>query len=148
MFEDNRYNGLIIYKVPETSPPKLSALPEGVTNMFEGGRGSGKGEFDSPTRNCVDANGNILVADTNNGRIEKFSPTGSFLSTMGIKGIGYGQLGAPNGIAIDRSGNIYVAEVASNHRVEKLASRWDFHRRVERARRRILRTAPYRYWPG
>ncbi len=65
--------------------------------------------------------GNILVADTNNGRIEKFSPTGGFLSTMGIKGIGYGQLGAPNGIAIDRVGNIYVAD-ASKHVVEKLAS--------------------------
>ena len=70
---------LVIYKVPETSPPKLSALPEGVTNMFEGGKGSGKGEFDSPLGMCIDGNGNILVADTGNGRIEKFSPTGIFL---------------------------------------------------------------------
>jgi DNA-binding beta-propeller fold protein YncE len=121
VFEDPKYNGLIIYKVPETSPPKLSALPEGVTNMFEGGRGSGKGEFDSPLGMCIDGNGNILVADTNNGRIEKFSPTGSFLSVIASKGSGHGQLGEPNGIAVDRSGNIYVAEVASNHRVQKLA---------------------------
>jgi len=121
VFEDPKYNGLIIYKVPETSPPKLSALPQGVTNMFEGGRGSGKGEFDSPLGMCIDANGNILVADTGNGRIEKFSPTGSFLSVIGSKGSGHGQLGEPNGIAVDRSGNIYVAEVASNHRVQKLA---------------------------
>ena len=121
VFEDPKYNGLIIYKVPETSPPKLSALPEGVTNMFEGGRGSGKGEFDSPRGMCVDGNGNILVADTGNGRIEKFSPTGSFLSVIASKGSGHGQLGEPNGIAVDRSGNIYVAEVASNHRVQKLA---------------------------
>src|SRR6266481_2439228 len=82
VFEDPKYNGLIIYKVPETSPPKLSALPEGVTNMFEGGKGSGKGEFDLPSGMCVDGNGNILVADTGNGRIEKFSPTGSFLSVI------------------------------------------------------------------
>jgi len=27
VFEDNRYNGLIIYKVPDTPPPSLSALP-------------------------------------------------------------------------------------------------------------------------
>jgi DNA-binding beta-propeller fold protein YncE len=121
VFEDPKYNGLIIYKVPETSPPKLSALPEGVTNMFEGGRGSGKGEFDLPTGICIDGNGNILVADTGNGRIEKFSPTGSFLSVIASKGSGHGQLGEPNGIAVDRSGNIYVAEVASNHRVQKLA---------------------------
>jgi DNA-binding beta-propeller fold protein YncE len=121
VFEDNRYNGLVIYKVPETSPPKLSALPEGVTNMFEGGRGTGKGELDSPMGIAVDPNGNVLVADTNNGRIEKFSPTGAFLSIIGSKGSGHGQLGEPNGIAVDRSGNIYVAEVGSNHRVQKLA---------------------------
>jgi len=121
VFEDNRYNGLVIYKVPDTPPPKLSSMPEGVTNAFEGGRGAGKGEFDSPTGIAVDANGNILVADTNNGRIEKFSPTGTFLSTIGIKGTGYGLLGAPNGIAIDRAGNIYVAD-AGNHRVQKLAA--------------------------
>ncbi len=122
VFEDPKYNGLIIYKVPETSPPKMSALPEGVTNMFEGGRGAGKGEFDSPLGMCIDDNGNILVADTGNGRIEKFSPTGTFLSALGIDRIGHGQLGEPNGIAVDRSGNIYVAEVASNHRVQKLAT--------------------------
>ena len=83
--------------------------------MFEGGKGSGKGEFDSPLGMCVDGNGNILVADTGNGRIEKFSPTGTFLSVIASKGSGHGQLGEPNGIAVDRSGNIYVAEVASNH---------------------------------
>ena len=123
IFEDkqNRYNSLIIYKIPDTPPANLSSLPEGVSNMFDGGRGSDKGQFDAPTGIAVDANGNILVADTNNGRIEKFSPAGGFLSTMGIKGIGYGQLGAPNGIAIDKLGNIYVAD-ASKHVVEKLAS--------------------------
>jgi len=123
VFEDkqNRYNSLIIYKIPDTPPANLRSLPEGVTNMLDGGRGSDKGRFDGPTGIAVDANGNVLVADTNNGRIEKFSPAGGFLSSMGIKGIGYGQLGAPNGIAIDRVGNIYVAD-ASKHVVEKLAS--------------------------
>ncbi len=105
---------------PGTPPPQLSSLPEGVTTMFEGGKGTDEGQFDSPRGIAVDANGNILAADTNNGRIEKFSPTGTFLSTIGSKGTGHGQLRDPNGIAVDRSGNIYVAE-ASNHRVQKLA---------------------------
>src|SRR4029077_11565818 len=123
IFEDkqNRYNSLTIYKVPDTPPVNLSSLPEGVSNMFDGGRGGDRGQFDAPTGIAVDGGRNVLVADTNNGRIEKFSPTGTFLSTMGIKGIGYGQLGAPNGIAIDKLGNIYVAD-ASKHVVEKLAS--------------------------
>ena len=88
--------------------------------MFEGGRGTDEGQFDSPTGMCVDGNGNILVADTGNSRIEKFSPTGTFLSIIGAKGSGHGQLADPNGIAIDRSGNIYVAEIDSKHRVQKL----------------------------
>jgi len=121
VYEDSRINGLVIYKVPDTPPPTLTALPEGVTNMFEGGKGAGKGQFDSPTGIAVDTKGNILVADTNNGRIEKFSPNGTFLSTLGTDRIGHGQLVEPNGIAIDYAGNIYVAEVGSNHRVQKLS---------------------------
>ena len=86
---------------------------------FEGGKGTGRGQFDSPTGIAVDGSGNVLVADTGNGRIEKFSPTGAFLSIIGTKGSGQGQFAQPNGIAIDRVGNIYVAD-AGNHRVLKL----------------------------
>jgi DNA-binding beta-propeller fold protein YncE len=114
VFEDNTYNGLVIYKISDTPPPQLSALPEGVANMFEGGPGAGKGEFDSPTGIFVEGNGNVLVADTGNGRIEKFSPNGTFVTSIG-------QFEAPNGIALDRAANIYVAD-ASNHRVQKLAA--------------------------
>jgi DNA-binding beta-propeller fold protein YncE len=121
VYDADKYNGLVIYKVPDTPPPKLSALPEAVSNMFEGGRGTGKGEFDFPAGIAVDRNGNFLVSDTNNGRIEKFSPTGTFLDIIGSKGSGQGQLGAPNGIAVDSTGSIYAAD-ASNHRVQKLAA--------------------------
>jgi sugar lactone lactonase YvrE len=123
VFEDkqNRYNSITIYKVPDKPPPNLRELPEAVSNMLEGGKGTGKGEFDFPAGIAVDRNGNFLVADTNNGRLEKFSPTGTFLDVIGIKGSGQGQFGAPNGIAVDHSGNIYVAD-AGNHRVEKLSA--------------------------
>ncbi len=101
--------------------PELGALRERVTDMSKGGKGTGKGQLDSPTGIAVDPNGNILVADTMNGRIEQFSPSGTFVTSIGTRGKGHGQLGEPNGIAVDRAGNIYVAE-ASNHRVQKLAS--------------------------
>jgi Uncharacterized conserved protein len=97
----------------DTAPPQFTWLPETGTTMFEGGKGTENGQFDSPTGIAVDSKGNILVADTGNGRIEKFSPTGTFL--MSIK-----QFEAPNGIAVDRAGNIYVAEIGSKHRVQKL----------------------------
>ena len=101
--------------------PEFTSLPQSAVNTFQGGKGIGRGQFDSPTGIAVDGSGNVLVADTNNGRIEKFSATGTFLSILGTKGSGQGQFRAPNGIAVDGTGNIYVAD-AANHRVEKLTS--------------------------
>ena len=113
------------------------AVPARVADMFKGGNGVGTGKFDSPTGIAVDPNGNILVADTGNGRIQKFSSSGTSLSTIGTKGSGPGQLGLPRGIAIDRAGNIYVAD-ASNQRVQKLAPNGTF----------IAEWAPGLYGPG
>jgi DNA-binding beta-propeller fold protein YncE len=101
--------------------PGFTSLPKSATNTFQGGKGIGRGQFDSPTGIAVDGSGNVLVADTGNGRIEKFSPTGAFLSIIGTKGSGQGQFAQPNGIAIDRVGDIYVAEIGSKHRVQRLA---------------------------
>ena len=104
---------------PTAQPPQFGCVPKGAANMFRGGRGSGEGQFDSPTAITVDRNGNVLVADTGNERLEKFSPTGSFISATPISSA-QGHSGAPNGIAVDRAGNIYVAD-ARNHCVQKLA---------------------------
>ena len=100
--------------------PEFTSLPESAPNTFQGGKGTGRGQFDSPAGIAVDGSGNVLVADTNNGRIEKFSATGTFLGILGTKGTGYGQLRNPNGIAVDRIGNIYVADALRNC-VQKLA---------------------------
>src|SRR5205807_10458886 len=76
---------------------------------------TGKGQFDFPRGIAAESSGNILVADTNNGRIQKFSPDGTFLSTFGKPGGGEGELKEPNGIAVDRSGNMYVADALNQH---------------------------------
>ena len=122
VFEDKqgRYNSLTIYKIPDAAPRQFSSLPEVTASMFEGGKGTGSGQFDGPLGIAVDRAGNVLVPDSRNGRIEKFAPTGMFITSIGVKGTGYGQFKEPNGIAIDRDGNIYVAD-AGNHRVQKLA---------------------------
>jgi DNA-binding beta-propeller fold protein YncE len=117
------YRTSAIYKVPASLPAGVGGqgFVRAPVTAFEGGQGNGKGQFDSPRAIAIDSAGNIFVADTNNGRIEKFSPSGIFIASIGTKGSGHGQLGEPNGIAVDRAGNIYVAEVAHNHRVQKLA---------------------------
>jgi DNA-binding beta-propeller fold protein YncE len=100
-------------QVPGTQLPRLGAFRESVTDLSRGGKGTGKGQFDSPTGIAVDPNGNVLVADTGNRRIEKFSPNGAFVTDIG-------QFEAPNGISIDRAGIIYIAEIGSMHCVQKI----------------------------
>jgi DNA-binding beta-propeller fold protein YncE len=113
---------LVIYKIPGSFVPGL--VPEGSSKLpvtaFEGGHGNGRGQFDSPRGIAADSGGNIFVADTNNARIQKFSPNGTFVTSIGTKGKGPGQLGAPNGIAISHTGELYISD-AGNHRVQKLA---------------------------
>ncbi len=110
----------LLAATPDMPPSQGNSLPQGPPSMFKGGKGTENGEFDSPTGIAFDGNGNVLVADAGNERIEKFSPTGAFLSIIGANGNGHGQLAEPNGIAVDQAGNIYVAEVG-NHCVRKLA---------------------------
>ena len=117
--KEHKYNSLTIYKVPETAPSAFSSLPAVGNSMFEGGKGLEKGQFDLPRGMTVDASGNVLIADTNNGRIQKFSPAGVFLRVIGTKGEGLGEFREPCGVAVDSSGNIYVADTA-NQRVQKL----------------------------
>jgi DNA-binding beta-propeller fold protein YncE len=127
----NQYGGLVIYKVP-VPPPKDMKRPDPArlqallmqnppVTMFQGGKGAGRGQFDFPRGVAVDATGNVLVSDTNNGRIQKFTAGGVYLSVFGSVGRNSGQFREPNGLAVDSRGNIYVADVA-NHRVQKLAA--------------------------
>jgi sugar lactone lactonase YvrE len=113
--KENRYRKLMIYKVPDSVPPNVANmdLSEPAVTCFEGGHGSGKGQFDNPHGLGVDSAGNIFVADTGNARIEKFSPNGTFVTSIATLD--------PNGVAIDHTGDIYVAEIDSEHRVLKLA---------------------------
>lgn len=105
----------VIYKIPGSFPTGLvrEGSSRSPVTAFEGGHGSGKGQFDNPRGIAIDSAGNILVADTDNGRIEKFSQNGTFVTSIG-------PFEAPSGIAIDRAGNIYVAEIGSKNRVQKL----------------------------
>jgi DNA-binding beta-propeller fold protein YncE len=119
VFQEHKYDLLTIYKIPETPPSQLKSLPEVGTNMFEGEKGPGKGQFDFPRGMAIDRAGNVLIADTNNGRVQKFSPDGVFLSVIGTKGEGLGEFREPCGVAADSSGNIYVADTG-NQRVQKL----------------------------
>ena len=109
--------------------------------------GAGDGQFNDPRRVAIDAGGNVYVSDSSNNRIEKFSSSGTFLSTWGwgvadgsnafqvctsscqagIHGSGDGQLWTPQGVAVGSSGNVYVADW-NNARVQQFSSSGAFLR--------------------
>ena len=72
-----------------------------------------------PRAIAFDPEGNLLVADTGNKRILKFSPEGEFLGQWGGYGVEAGQYDEPVGLAVDAEGNVYVADTW-NRRIQKL----------------------------
>jgi sugar lactone lactonase YvrE len=82
-----------------------------VVNRF-GRRGTGPGEFNSPTFVAVAPDGSISVADSLNFRIQRFRPDGALITSFGLPGDGAGHFTRPKGIAIDTTGRIYVVDAA------------------------------------
>lgn len=57
----------------------------------------------------MDLSGNILVVDSGNHRILRFSNTGGYIDQWGSLGSGNGQFNFPVGVAVDTAGNVFVA---------------------------------------
>ena len=74
-----------------------------------GVRGSGDGELRFPFGLAVDALGNVYVADTFNGRVQKFTGEGQFLKAWTVPTQGPLQFSMPVGIVVNASGTVYVA---------------------------------------
>ena len=81
-----------------------------------------------PRRVVLDAAGNLFVADRDNNRIRKISPTGIITTVAGIAEAGFSgdggpanaaRLDGPAGIALDAAGNLYIAD-DNNDRIRKV----------------------------
>ena len=81
---------------------------------------------------ALDREGNIILVDGRDHRIQKFKPDGTFL---GVKGI-YGtedplQFNDPIGVGISESGEVYVCD-RRNHRIQVLNSSLAYQRKFGR----------------
>ncbi len=65
--------------------------------------------FYMPLDMALDADGNLYVLDTGNHRIQKFSPEGVYLATLGRQGQGPGEFNFPGSLDIDEAGGLIVA---------------------------------------
>ncbi|XP_063992247.1 brain tumor protein isoform X1 [Diachasmimorpha longicaudata] len=81
--------------------------PMQIRSKF-GQLGPSKGQFNSPHGFCLGTDEDIIVADTNNHRIQIFDKTGQFKSQFGIPGKEEGQLWYPRKVAVMRNCGKFV----------------------------------------
>ncbi len=81
--------------------------------------------FYGPRAIAFDKDGNLLVMDTGNKRIQKFDRDGKFLAQFGVVGTMEGQFNEPVGLAVDKDGNIYVADTW-NRRIQKFDANFKY----------------------
>lgn len=80
--------------------------------------GNEPGELDEPKGLCLDSQGDIYVADSNNHRIQVFSPVGALKLAFGEEGAEPGRLYYPRVVRLNAQGDIYVAD-SKQGRVQK-----------------------------
>jgi YD repeat-containing protein len=120
---DYDYEAGEISEIAVEDPASTSALPgsfdpppafEPTFESSFGSYGWDSGEFNSPIGAAGDSQGNLLLADSGNNRIQKFDPDGDYLDSFGSYGWGNGELNNPFGVAVDSQDNVFVADTNNN----------------------------------
>ena len=83
------------------------------------------GVFWGPRAIAFTQDGNLLVTDTGNKRVQVFTPDGQPVTQFGGAGVDDGFFDEPVGIAVDQDGNIYVADTW-NQRIQKFDANYQF----------------------
>lgn len=115
--------------IRKISPAGLVSTLAGMAGVEGSADGIGSAaRFQYPLGICLDAGGNVYVADTDNQTIRKITPAGIVSTIAGLSGTGGHDDGIgtaarflyPYGIAVDDGGTLYVADT-SNRSIRKIA---------------------------
>jgi DNA-binding beta-propeller fold protein YncE len=83
-----------------------------------GVRGTAPGELEFPQGVAFDPDGTLVVSDSGNGRIQRFtigsSGKGTISQVLGAPGDGPGRFDTPTGVTVAPDGTIWVADTANN----------------------------------
>ncbi len=110
----------VVTSTPSATPTRSSTDAPPFQYLTQWG-GPGDGDLSSPGGIAADSSGRVYVVDTGNNRIQRFDPSGAFVSQWGGLGAGNGQFDRPAGLALDQSGSVYVVD-SGNNRVQKFDS--------------------------
>ena len=113
--------------LPLERPDRIQIAFDAQGNLLDewGQQGHGDGQLDRPSGIALDNDENLLVVDTRNHRVQRFTPDGRFLVKWGSFGSGEGQLNMPWGVAVSREGEVYVTDWR-NDRVQKFTAGGEF----------------------
>jgi sugar lactone lactonase YvrE len=119
------------HRIRKVTPSGLvSTLAGSGKPGFSDGSGA-SAQFDHPNGVAVDASGMVYVADRDNHRIRKVTPSGVVSTLAGSGAFGYAdglgaaaRFSAPHGVAVDSGGTVYVADT-SNCRI-RMITRWGY----------------------
>ncbi len=75
--------------------------------------------FYMPSDIALDGQGNMFILDSGNHRIQKFTPDGQYVTTIGNKGQGPGEFVYPLSLDVDSRGYLYISD-PGNQRVQIL----------------------------
>lgn len=127
-----------LYIAEQSNNRVRKVTPTGTITTFAGTGTAGysgdggpatSAKLSNPNGLVVDANGDLLIADTSNSRIRKVDSTGTITTVAGNGSSGATSdgvpatsttLGWPSGVAVDGAGSFYIAE-ASGSRVRRVS---------------------------
>lgn len=92
----------------------MTAFALGIFSIMFLLQGSDAGSFIRPNGVAVDEEGNIIIADSRNDRIQIFTSSGRFIKSFGAKGLGPGEFDRPSGVCVSSDGLIIVVDFGNN----------------------------------
>jgi tripartite motif-containing protein 71 len=118
----------------------------GIPTAAEGG----DRQFDDPGGIAVEPNGNLLVADPSNHRVNRYDESGKFVGSFGRHGFdpgatrvtGVGRMNLPEGLAVS-AGKVFVADSRNDRILSFTTTGRSFKRVARRGSTRGRTTSPW-----